>query len=183
MALGRLDLGVTASKKPERRPYDEGPTSPSRCSPCPRPMAGLSARRAAAAVIAPQTKTKPDRAGGLWSSGSRACCGRSTGFNNDTEDNPGFRHRAGGRHPRHPVGRPWDPPERPGRHERGLERPPEGPPQLLLRPARGLGALLLLVAGIFAATTLAQQGTARSGVLGRLFRSPARCCSTCCSLR
>jgi YihY family inner membrane protein len=41
-------------------------------------------------------------------------------------------------------------------------------PTFWLRLARGLGALLLLVAGIFAATTLAQQGTARSGVLGRL---------------
>jgi YihY family inner membrane protein len=41
-------------------------------------------------------------------------------------------------------------------------------PNFWLRLARGLGALLLLVAGIFAATTLAQQGTARSGVLGRL---------------
>jgi YihY family inner membrane protein len=41
-------------------------------------------------------------------------------------------------------------------------------PNFWLRLARGLGALLLLAAGIFAATTLAQQGTARSGVLGRL---------------
>jgi YihY family inner membrane protein len=41
-------------------------------------------------------------------------------------------------------------------------------PNLWLRLARGLGSLLLLVVGILVATFLAGQGTARSGVLGRL---------------
>jgi YihY family inner membrane protein len=42
-------------------------------------------------------------------------------------------------------------------------------PNLWLRLGRGLGSLLLLLVGVLAATFLAGQGTARSGVLGRLF--------------
>jgi YihY family inner membrane protein len=42
-------------------------------------------------------------------------------------------------------------------------------PNLWLRLTRGLGSLLLLVAGVLLATFLAGQGTARSGILGRLF--------------
>lgn len=42
-------------------------------------------------------------------------------------------------------------------------------PNFWLRLARGLGSLLLLAAGIFAATALAQLGTAGPGLLGRGF--------------
>ena len=42
-------------------------------------------------------------------------------------------------------------------------------PNFWLRLARGLGSLLLLAAGIFAATALAQLGTAGPGLLGRVF--------------
>src|SRR5512133_1988912 len=38
---------------------------------------------------------------------------------------PELRHRPGRGHPRHPVGRSGNHPERPGRHERGLERAAE----------------------------------------------------------
>jgi YihY family inner membrane protein len=42
-------------------------------------------------------------------------------------------------------------------------------PNLWLRLARSLGSLLLVVVGVLAATVLAGQGTARAGILGRLF--------------
>jgi len=47
--------------------------------------------------------------------------------------------------------------------------PRKNRPNLWLRLARGLGSLLLLLAGVLLATFLAGQGSARSGLLGRLF--------------
>jgi YihY family inner membrane protein len=42
-------------------------------------------------------------------------------------------------------------------------------PNLWLRLARGLGSLLLVVAGVFAATALSQRDTGTPGIIGRLF--------------
>jgi uncharacterized BrkB/YihY/UPF0761 family membrane protein len=66
------------------------------------------------------------------------------------------------------VGRPGDHPERPGRHERGLNIPRRRRPNYWFRLARGIVSLLLVVVAVCAATALAQLGRIGPGIGGRV---------------